>query len=68
VPGRIVVRMRGFNGEIRFELYEPERKTIRPVAFRVDQLIEAYGIDALVDLDEPATPASPEPMEAGDLP
>lgn len=67
VPGRIVVRMRGFEGEIRFELYEPERKRIRPVAFRVDQLIEAYGIDALVDLDEPADSAA-EPMEAGDLP
>jgi hypothetical protein len=68
VPGRIVVRMNGFDGELRFELYEPERKTIRPVAFRVDLLLDAYGIDALVDLDEPAGGRTPEPMEAGDLP
>jgi hypothetical protein len=67
VPERIVVQMNGFDGEIRFELYEPERKDIRPVAFRVDLLLDAYGIDELVDLDRPAD-ESPEPMDAGALP
>lgn len=69
VPGRVVVRMDGFNGEIRFDLNEPERKNIRAVAFRVDQLIEAYGITALVDLDQELLDRlQSEPMEAGDLP
>ena len=67
VPERIVVLMNGFEGEIRFELYDPERKDIRPVAFRVDLLIDAYGIDSVVDLDEPDR-GSPEPMDAGELP
>lgn len=64
VPERIVVRMNGFEGEIRFELYDPERKDIRPVAFRVDLLIDAYGIDELVDLDRPAVDPTPTPMDA----
>lgn len=67
IPERIVVRMNGFDGEIRFSLNAVERKEIRPVAFRVDLLIDAYAIDELVDLDQPADPG-PEPMDAGELP
>ena len=68
-PGRIVVRMNGFDGELRFSLEAHDRRKIRPVAFRVDLLIDAYGITKIIDLDEPAPGSqSAEPMEAGDLP
>lgn len=68
-PGWIVVQMRGFNGEVRFSLEEHDRRKIRPVAFQVDRLIDAYGIQRLIDLDAPP-PGAPttEPMDAGDLP
>lgn len=51
VPERVIVRMAGFDGEVRFSLHEPDRRNIRGIAFDLVRLIDLYRIPALIDLD-----------------
>lgn len=52
VPERVIVRMAGFDGEVRFSLHEPDRRNIRGIAFDLVRLIDLYRISSLIDLDE----------------
>jgi hypothetical protein len=63
VPERAIVRMAGFDGELRISLHEPERRNIRAVAFDLGKLLDVYRITDLTDLDEAENAlAEPEPL------
>jgi hypothetical protein len=51
MPERVAVETAGFDGEVRISLFDPDRRTIREVAFDPGRLADAYGLDAIMDLD-----------------
>lgn len=57
VASRMVVRVRGLDGEVRLTLNDPTNKPIKPVVFDVDRLLRAYRISEVNDLDADETGA-----------
>ncbi|MEM7754461.1 MAG: hypothetical protein AAF297_02380 [Planctomycetota bacterium] len=51
VPGRLMVEIPGIPASVRFALYDPENKPIKPVAFDADRLFRAFRVGEVIDLD-----------------
>ena len=64
MPERVTVVAAGFDGEVRFSLFDPDLRSIRPVAFDPGTLADAYDVDALFDLDLEQMEAEATPAEA----
>jgi len=64
---RFIVRGRAFDGEFRLSLYDPENRPIRDVAFQPQRLLDAYGVERVIDLDKRAADArNADPVHRAD--